>query len=229
MSNLYFFRDKEGYERKDMFDRVKQDDFTLQNSIISDYVKEYDLDTDDLDNPGKNKLQSFLEDELGTDVYLDLLEELFDEYGENGDTFNIKIYEIGSYVDESALVSEAERLQKEDLMNIEEGDDFSYLLQIENVEDRDEGVVDISFHISGKPDSIPSSEVSWTEEGERKSIDDVTEDTPESLIRDQNYIVEVRIYSDAGLMAVSNSKIDKALQEEIRNGIQRWGSTDGSR
>ncbi|WP_254545388.1 hypothetical protein [Halomarina pelagica] len=230
MSNLFFFRDREGYDPEDKFDRIKRQYFQIDNEVISDYIKEYELDTEDLDEPGKNKLRHFLERNLDDDVFEQLLDELFESQGEEGDSFNIKVYELGNGVHQTSLLDKLDSFSQQDLMSSDEGDDFSYVLEIADYVNREEeGVVDISFHVSGKRERMDPSDIWWTEDGERVSISDVTQEPPEELNRDTDYIVEARVYTDACLIAISNSGIDKTLQGEIRSGIQRWGSEDGSR
>jgi hypothetical protein len=230
MSNLFFLRDIEGYDLEDKFDRVKRDYFTLDNEEIAKYVEEYELDTDELNNPGKHELRHFLERKLDHEVFRDLIDDVFDDQGEVGDSFNIKAYQLKSKINEECLVARLEELKGADLMSEEDDDSFSYVLQIDDFVDRkQEGVVDISFHVSGKQEQIPPSDIWWREDGEKVSIDDYAEELPEALNRDKDYNVETRIYSDAGLLAISNSRIDKTLQEEIRSAIQRWGRENGSR
>ena len=231
MSNLFFFRDRVGYNLEDKFDRVDREHFSLGNDIVSNYVEEHGLRTQDLDDPGKNQLKIFLERKLEPEVFEELVDDLFDEHGEEGDTFNIKAYNLDTEIDKTELISNLEEFKENSLMDTGEAENFSYIVQINDfIEREEEGVVDISFHITGKQEKIPPDELFWqTEGGEEQSIEDVTEDPPEALNRTKDYMIETRIYSDAGLMAVSNSGIDKTLQAEIRGGIQRWGKTDGSR
>lgn len=221
MSNLFFFRDQVGYDREEKIDRVKRHHISLDNPIISEYVEEHDVSVDHLDDPGKNKLLSTLHHQLGDDKFTELVNELFDEFGEEGDTFNIKAYDLESDIDEENLLDTVESLEQDGLSR----ENFSYLLEIEDHVDRDEeGVVDISFKITGKREHLPPDEILLeTPEGGQIELDDVTDEPPAGVTRREQYNVEVRVYSDAGLLAISNSGIDKTLQGEIRSAIQRWG------
>lgn len=221
MSNLFFFRDQVGYDRNEKIDRVKRHHISLDNSIISEYVEEYDVSVDDLDDPGKNKLLSTLHHGLGDDTFTDLVNELYDEFGEEGDTFNIKAYDLDSDIDEEDLLDTVESLEQDGLSR----ENFSYLLEIEDYVDREEeGVIDISFNITGKREHLSPDEILLeTSEGGQVELDDVTDEPPAGVTRREQYTVEVRVYSDAGLLAISNSRIDKTLQGEIRSAIQRWG------
>jgi len=221
MSNLFFFRDQVGYSRDEKIDRVKRHHITLDNPIISEYVEEHDVSVEELDDPGKNKLLSTLHQRLGDDTFSELVNELYDEFGEEGDTFNIKAYDLDSDVDEEDLLDTVEFLEQDGLSQ----ENFSYLLEIEDYVDRDEeGVVDISFNITGKREHLSPDEIMLeTQEGGQVELDDVTDETPAGVTRREQYTVEIRVYSDAGLLAISNSRIDKTLQGEIRSAIQRWG------
>lgn len=222
MSNLFFFRDQIGYDRDERIDRVKRHHISLDNPIIARYVEEHDVGTDDLDDPGKRRLLSALQYRLGDDLFTELVNELYEEYGEAGDTFNIKAYELGSEVDESDFLEKVETLKEDGLRD--EGH-FSYVLEIEDFVDREEeGVVDISFSVTGKREYLSPDEIILeTSEGGEVELDDATDQTPTGVTRREEYTVEVRVYSDAGLLALSNSRIDKTLQGEIRDAIQRWG------
>jgi hypothetical protein len=221
MSNLFFFRDQVGYDRDEKIDRVKRQHISVDNSVISEYIEEHDVSVDDLDDPGKKRLLSTLHHRLGDDTFNELVNELYDEFGEEGDTFNIKAYELDSDIDEESLLDTVESL-KQDTVSQE---NFSYLLEIEDYVDRDEeGVVDISFKITGKQEHLSPDEILLeTSEGAQVELDDVTDEPPAGVTRREEYTVEVRVYSDAGLLAISNSRIDKTLQGEIRNALQRWG------
>lgn len=221
MSNLFFFRDQIGYDRDEKIDRVKRHHITLDNPIISEYVKEQDVPVDDLDDPGKNKLLSALHHRLGDDTFTELVNKLYDEFGEEGDTFNIKAYDLNSDIDEEDLLDTVESLEQDGVGQ----EKFTYLLEIKDFVDRDEeGVVDISFDITGKREHLSPDEILLeTSEGGQVELDDVTDEPPAGVTRREQYTVEVRVYSDAGLLAISNSRIDKTLQGEIRSAIQRWG------
>lgn len=221
MSNLFFFRDQIGYNLDEKIDRVKRHHISLNNPIISEYVEDHDVSVDDLDDPGKNKLLSTLHHRLGDDAFTELVNELYDEFGEEGDTFNIKAYDLDSDIDEKDLVDTVESLEQDGV----DQENFSYLLEIEDYVDRDEeGVVDISFNITGKREHLSPDEILLeTSEGGQIELDDVTDEPPAGVTRREQYTVEVRVYSDAGLLAISNSRIDKTLQGEIRSAIQRWG------
>lgn len=237
MSNLFFFRDKNGYELEDKYKRVRSKYFNLENDVIAEWLEEHNLDTEDLDNPGKHRLRHFFEKNLEDDLVEELIDDLFNEYGEHGDTFNIKAYSLDSEIEEELLIEKLESFEDEPIMTTDEEGNFSYLFETKDFIDREESeVVDISFHVTGKREMYPADEMFLqTEEGEKRSIEellydeDVFDEPPDDLSRTQDYTVEVRIYSEAGLMAVSNSDIDKTLQAEIRSGIQRWGSDNGSR
>jgi hypothetical protein len=221
MSNLFFFRDQHGYDRDEKIDRIKRQHVSLDNQVISEYVEEHDLSVEDLDDPGKKKLLRTLHSRLGDDIFSQLVQELYDEFGEEGDTFNIKAYELDSDIDEENLLETVEAQEQDGLS---EGE-FSYLLEIEDYVDREEeGVVDISFNITGKREHLSPDEILLeTSEGGQVELDDVTDEPPAGVTRREEYIVEVRVYSDAGLLAISNSGVDKTLQDELRSAIQRWG------
>lgn len=221
MSNLFFFRDQVGYDRNEKIDRVKRHHISLDNPIISEYVEEYDVSVDDLDDSGKTKLLSTLHHRLGDDTFTELVNELYDEFGDEGDVFNIKAYDLDSDIDEEDLLNTVESLEQDGLSQ----ENFSYLLKIEDYVDREEeGVVDISFNITGKREHLSPDEILLeTSEGGQVELDDITDVPPAGVTRREQYTVEVRVYSDAGLLAISNSRIDKTLQGEIRSAIQRWG------
>lgn len=230
LSNLFFFRDIVGYDDGDKFDRIPSQFFNLENNAITEYVDNYDLDTSDLENPGKTRLTRFMESELDDSQFENLIDELFEKYGENGDTFNIKAYNFNSDIDENTLVSTLEGFEDNPLMSTDERESFSYLIEINDFENREEGVIDIWFEITGKKETYsPEGWFVELEDGEQKLIAESVGDDAESVGRTDDYMLETRIYTEAGLLAVTNSDIDKTLQEEIRAGIQRWGRNDGGR
>lgn len=221
MSNLFFFRDEVGYDRDEKIDRIKRHHISMDNSVISEYIEEHDVSVDNLDAPGKNKLLSTLHRQLGDNTYNELINDLYEEFGDEGDTFNIKAYELDTDIDEDNLLETVESLQDDGLSQ----ENFSYLLEINDYVDRDEeGVVDISFKITGKREHLSPEEILLeTSEGSQVELDDLTDEPPAGVTRREHYIVEVRVYSDAGMLAVSNSNVDKTLQGEIRSAIRRWG------
>lgn len=231
MSNLFFFRDKKGYTQNDKRERIKVQYVGLDIPVIANAIEKYDLNVDHFENPGKNDLLDFLESMLTTQQYQRLLDRLFQIYGEEGDSFNIKSYNLLKNIDRDILVQKATELRDLDELPENEMEKFDYVLAVEKVTDRDEQkFVDISFNVLGSENSISSKRKMRAETVGGEIIDpqeSLTEDV-KRWIHEENFIAEVRIYPNANMMAVSNSDMTKTLQGQIRAAIERWG-TEGDR
>jgi len=220
VENTFFFRDKEGYDQEDRIERIKRQYVTPDEPLIEECLERNAIDKEDLDNPGKNELLRILGRKLDNSEFDDLINSLFDEHGEEGDTFNIKVFELDSKIEKSTLAEKASEFKENGLSKTEENS-FSYVIRIEDFADREgQGVVDIEFKIRGKRENVSPEEIVWVEEGEERSLDEIID---QQARRKADYSVEARVYPDAGMMAITNSGIDKTLQGEIRSAVQRWG------
>ncbi|KAA9410723.1 hypothetical protein EGO51_13230 [Haloarcula hispanica] len=225
MSNLFYFRDKEGYSPDDKIDRIKRQYVSLEIPEIREAIRRSGANTAELEDPSKSRLIGFLRTELDTDEFSELINSLFDKYGERGDSFNIKSHKINIGLDVNQLVSNLNELEQQGLLD-GESDHFSYIIELDDYIEREEqGVIDISFVIRGKREHIESDQVQVrTTGGEQLTLDELADEEVAEITKTEEYLVESRIYHNAGIVALSNSSIDKSLHEEILSGIKRWGT-----
>ncbi len=215
-------------------ERIRQHHFTLQTPEIRSCLDRFDIDDSDLDSTSKSELKHFLEMELEDEDYENLVDTLFEEYGEEGDTFNVKVFRCPEEISlQNLLVSISER-EDGDLMSIEP-ENFDYIMDLDESYHREsQGVVDLCFSIVGKREKLEEEEVIIsTEESEMtlneaaERLSEITDEEITGAYKPNEYSVETRIYVDAGLISITNrSDMDKTLQKQIAGAIKRWGKAD---
>ena len=56
MSNLFFFRDKNGYELEDKYKRVRSKYFNLENDVIAEWLEEHKKEADKIEKEIRKKV-----------------------------------------------------------------------------------------------------------------------------------------------------------------------------
>jgi hypothetical protein len=245
MSSLFFFRQDKGYTEEEMLKRIKRHNFNVENPVISSYANEAGISDEEIGDAGKWDTVTLFRSELEENRFKEFVEELFEDHGESGDTFNVKVWDVtDSQLDSDSLIQKGENLTGEFLPDTDDSRSYDKTIYLRKAESRDEGVVDFRFEKAGKQEDMTDEIGFETSNGEilsfselihsyenvidSSSVDelDVNPEDVERAVREDKQTVEARIFPTEGLAVMSNSGVTKGLHKEILNIIREWGDGD---
>lgn len=222
--NLFFFRD--GYTSDEMRSRINVDHFrTDDNSLVESILEKASLERDVILENRKSDFLSKIKSNVETEEYQSFLSQMFEEHGEKGDRVKLQFYRTGELSFESLVGKLADEVEQETMTD---GGDSRYSSLITDYETHDGQVVDIQFRLSDEPSDLELTEDGYVEDvdGDRVDISELGLEDYEKVVKTNKYSVEVRAYTDAGLIAVSNSKASTTLQKALRQSLRKWGDAD---
>lgn len=219
-SNTFFLR--ETYTHEEMINRIHSSEISVGNSDFDSVIDRYDsLDLDSFRGISKSDFFRRVSTELEED-FEDFVEQLYEECGQPGDTFNLQLFELPEERDYTAIYSLADNLDGSRLDDLTESVDENLLINKSSVGD---DYVDLSFKTAEKVQDIEPDEdlkvvIERADSGEVEA-----KYGPEYLVRAPSQdVIEARIYPGDKIVAVSNgSGINDGTQNAIVNGIIELG------
>jgi len=199
-----FFRD--GYTREEKIDRINADFITDDSEVIRVISN---LGEDPSDYTSKQSILDLFNSKLDNSQYDEIVNQLFDDHGEEGDRFNIKLFDTPSILDKQKI---KKRLDAFIDKNLGECLDYvNYSLEIEKWDPNPQSV-DVRFIASGSYTDASDNLVVRTEDGEMQPIEEVTSG---EVVEKEDTVVECRLYHEQNTMAIYNSGINKSLKKQI--------------
>jgi len=201
---LYFFRDEVGYEPDEMLARLSVGDIrNRDNEPVEHMLSHTPVSGQDLMEPA-DELYDTLENKLTTGGYESFIRSLFEHCGEKGDKFNLQFY-LGVGLDyETVLENAQENIRDKDPEDLLGKGLSKSLIEYE---ERGSGVIDLRF-VKAKTTAYDLSEIEDVDE------DIVSGSTPTG--------VEVRVYTEDNIVAISNRGMDDEDKNRVRQVIQSW-------
>lgn len=205
MSRTYFFRDSEGYDLDEMRSRVRvrhfrDPDFGPVNNII----ETSDVNPSDLSS-SQQELHSTLRRKLGSTRYKKFIKNVFELRGEKGDRFNLQLYTTDELNYDDLVETVRDNVSDKDPEGLLQSSVYNSLIR---VEERGDGILDLRFVIPDRVNYINNEE-------------DEDDTTPEAVLSDHLY-VEVRIYSQQNIVAVSRRAVNEDQQESVWRTLNSW-------
>lgn len=199
---LYFFRSDEGYEIDEMRKRVRVEEFrNPDNEPVRNLIEEGEINNSDLDK-SKESLHSTLRRKLTDVAYHNFVTNIFEDNGEKGDKFNLQLY-FTNEIDREDLIDTLEKNVSD--VEPEELKDNEPSKSLHEYKSRVNNAVDLRFV--------------WQEDYDEEGGEAAGSPPSESSF------VEVRIYPEKQVIAVSNRGFDIDQQSRIRKVIRRWADT----
>lgn len=223
--NTYIIRN--GYDPEEQATRISASSFrTEDEEIIQDVLEESERDFQYLTDHEKEVFLETLRTDLGDSRYEQFLDEMFEKYGEKGDSFNLQFYSVGE-IDYDALKQNAERAEGS-LEEIDE-DQFSLPTSLEQViPNGSSEVIDLLFEVVGHPENVDVEDARKvkTSSGEYVDIDDLDVDGMDTVVTENKLRVEVRVYADDDIFVMSNTAMKSNVEDDIIAVIKRWVNDD---
>jgi hypothetical protein len=199
-----FFR--EGYTREEKIERIKANIFTNNSKVIREIS---DLGEDPSDYSSKQSILDLFDSKLDNSRYDEIIDNLFDNHGQKGDRFNIKLFEAPSVMKKDKIIT---RLIAFSDKNLGENLEYvNYSLEIENWKSTSQ-TIDVRFIASGSYTDTSDNLVVRTDDGEMQPIEEVTSG---EIVEKEDTVVETRLYCKSNTMAIYNSGVNKSLKKQI--------------
>lgn len=207
MNRLFFFRTDEGYDHEDRLERLSIGDFrNTDNEPVEDLLEDSNgISGQDL-TKAPNELHTFLKSQLGFTGFKGFVSDLFEYCGEKGDTFNLQIYFAAGIEHTTLIENLGEHVREEDPEDLLASPASQSLY---DYKDRGNGIVDLRFAVAD--DQYADFSAVTDEELDEELIEDADEAS-----------VEARVYINRGIVAISNSEMEKDEKSRIRRVIERW-------
>lgn len=211
-TDMFLFRD--GYSLSEKINRIPTARITPETPEIDGQLDHLSMDEGEVKRIGKNDFFEEVSDDLDGDDYQHFVSDLFETYGVTGDKFNMQLFTVEESLSHDNLVGNCETHQEQRIEEAFSSLDSPIVLTDHRVNDTS---VDIQFRTTAhlediEPDEKIPIQIIDTETGET-----VKNYGPDYKIKaPARYRVEARIYTDLGIIAVSNySKIGDGLQTDI--------------
>jgi len=223
--NRYIFQDQLSVDQ--MASRIPAASYrTEDDETIQDMLEEAGRDFHFLVD---NKPESFCETlrvDLGDEQYGEYIRELFEEYGEKGDSFNLQFYQIDgvNYGDLKQNANEAHGALEET-----EENQFSLPTSLKDVRAKDsEEVLDLRFEVVGHPENMDVEDATKIRDksGDYIDVEDLGVEGMEAIVTENKLRVEVRVYAGDEIVTMSNSEMKSSVEDDVLAAIKRWGKDD---
>jgi hypothetical protein len=230
--NLLFFRDR--YTNEEMASRIRTKDFrTNGHPHVESILEKAGLSHDVVLENRKSDFLSKIRANVDSEEYRSFLKGMFEEFGEKGDRVNLQFYRVDglSYQD---LVDklEAEQEPEPEPEAMTDGGDSQYSSLISDFQTHEDAIVDIQFQLTDHPDDFELTDDGYVvdKDGERVDLSELGLDLDDyqRFVQTNEYTIEVRAYTDADLIAISNSKGSNKLQKAIYQSVKRWGNASAN-
>ncbi len=226
-TDQFLFRD--GYSIEEKIGRIPTSNISPETPEINGRLDKLDLSEGDLRRIGKNDFFEEAEEKFNTAEYRRFVSTLFDTYGTEGDKFNMQLFVSQETISYDELSRRSARYLDERIDDV-----FGSLAEpiVLTDTDTDTESIDLQFRTTARledinPDEKIPIQIIDTDSG--KTVEQYGENY--KIKAPARYRVESRVYSDTGLIAVSNySKIADGLKSDIANTVAemgRKGATSG--
>ncbi|WP_227380931.1 hypothetical protein [Haladaptatus halobius] len=230
--NLLFFREE--YTNEEIASRIRTKDFrTDGHQIVESVLDTAELSRDVILENRKSDFLSKIKSNVDSEEYRSFLKDMFEEFGEKGDRVNLQFYRVdGLSYQELVDKIETEQEPEPEPEAAADGGDFQYSSLISDYQTHEGTIVDIQFRLTDHPDDFELTDDGYVidNDGERVDLSELDLDLNDyqRFVQTNEYTVEVRAYTDADLIAISNSKASSKLQKAIYQSVKRWGNASAN-
>lgn len=227
MSNNTFFT-REGYTTLEKRKRISADIISPNTSEVREMLEKIGEPPQEGSSLTKGDFFNRVKDDISREEYESFVDELFEAHGKKGDKFNIQLFTLSGDATFSNLVEGMEGYQGYRLDNTFSDIGDPVALDVVNP-DEEGGIVDLNFKVTERLKEIEADEDVPIQVRETGDEDSEVREFGEGyeVIAPAGYRVEVRVYTEEGIAAVSNyNQIRDGLQTEIIDVINEVGQTE---
>lgn len=224
-TDRFLFRD--GYSIDEKIRRIPTPNISPETPEINRRLDELDLSEQDLKRIGKGDFFEEAEEKLDTPEYHRFVSTLFDSYGTEGDKFNMQLFVAEESISHDELSRRAEHYRGDRIDS-----DFDSLVEpiVLTDSDTDSDSVDMQYRTTARLEDINPDEKIPIQIINKESGQTVEQYGENYKIKaPARYRVEARVYTEIGLVAVSNySKIADGLKTDIAKTVTEMGRSGTS-
>lgn len=212
VKNLFLFRDGE-YSLEEMLERIPSDHYDPETDEIAKLLLKMGSDPEEVGRLTKTEFRNRLHKELSQEEYREEITELFNKVGLKGDELNFKFFDVPGMDYDGIL--ELEGFEGELRQKYGEILDRELYLK-KNRFHHSEKVVDLSFKYLHKMEDVRSDEdlpIQLLDPEGGQVVQTIEGDY--NVRAPSNRQVEVRVFTESDLVAISNSKISEGIQGNI--------------
>ena len=231
--NKFIFRD--GYTEYEKKNRINVDHFRNDHHGFVDQALSAAGLGEDILNKRKSRFLNKLYSRLSEEEYNQFLDGMFEQYGEKGDRANLQLFRREGLTHQTlvnTLESRGADVETDGGQEVQAAEDeepySAHLSYVSNYNVPESGVVDIEFTHTDQTEAVELGNGRF-EDRSGHSVDaneiDVSDHDLEALsrfVQENDYTVEARVYTEEGIVAISNSKCSTGLQKAIFRAIRSW-------
>jgi len=224
-TDRFLFRD--GYSIDEKIRRIPTPNISPETPEINRRLDELDLSEQDLKRIGKGDFFEEAEEKLDTPEYHRFVSTLFDSYGTEGDKFNMQLFVAEESISHDDLSRRTEHYRGD---RIDSGFDSLVEPIVLTDSDTDSDSVDMQYRTTARLEDINPDEKIPIQIINKESGQTVEQYGENYKIKaPARYRVEARVYTETGLVAVSNySKIADGLKTDIAKTVIEMGRSGTS-
>lgn len=209
MKNKFFLRDD--YTTPEKRDRIHSSKINAGVDGFESVLDLYGYDPEHFGDLNKNEFFTRMGNEL-EDEYDDFVHDLWEEVGNKGDTFNLKILSLPPERDYSQVAESARDYEERRIDEVY--GDISNVLSLRTVEDEDD-YIDLGFRTAERITEItPDEEMPIIIRDAGGGIEETYEEGYTVEAPTQS-VIEARIYPSGKFVAISNSGVKNGVQRDI--------------
>jgi hypothetical protein len=224
-TDRFLFRD--GYSIDEKIRRIPTPNISPETPEINRRLTELDLSEQDLKRIGKGDFFEEAEEKLDTSEYHRFVSTLFDNYGTEGDKFNMQLFVAEESISHDELSRRAEHYRGDRIDS-----DFDSLVEpiVLTDSNTDPDSVDMQYRTTARLEDINPDEKIPIQIINKESGQTVEHYGENYKIKaPARYRVEARVYTETSLVAVSNySKIADGLKTDIAKTVTEMGRSGTS-
>lgn len=217
-TNVFLFR--EAYSIGEKTERIPASVFSVDTAEVRKILGEIGEPPQEVRSLSKSDYLSRIRSEVEWEEYEAHIDELFEQYGKKGDTFNMQLFTITGDLSYEQLVERAETYEGGRLESVYSEILTEPLALTNTAKNENHNIVDLCFKTSITQEEIePDEDIpiqvvrQGTDEVEREYGEEYMVRAP---LRNQ---IESRVFVDAGMAAISNSGVRSGLQTNIASVI----------
>lgn len=213
-TNVFLFRDE--YSTSEKVDRIPASVFSVDTPEVRAFLGEIGEPPQEVRSLSKSDYLSRARSEVEWERYEIHIEELFEEYGKKGDTFNMQLFTLPGELSYEQLVERSESYEGNRLESV-----YSQMLAepvalTNTAKNEERHTVDLCFRTAVTQQEIePDEDIPI--QVIRQGTEEVEGEFGEGFVvrAPLRHQIESRVFVDEGLAAISNSGVRSGLQTNL--------------
>ncbi len=226
-SNIFLFREE--YDQQEKIDRIPANAFSTSSNVVSEFIEEKVSGEFDINELTKEKTIARLRTATDSETFDTFIDELFENEGKKGDSFNLRMFEIPKEIDGQRLKQEAESLAGDSVSKDIDGTMTTLELdEVNHQFDSKVPYVDLRFVTPVEQETFNPDEETPVEIVDNSGHQVAYSDDPRHTVNIlSNQTIEARVYTNLNTVLISNSEVKKNHQNAVTLIVAELGTSSG--